>query len=239
MPLLATVYLPPRDPSVPRVLPRRPANQFGQPRLQGGGESALATMPLGTGRDGALLLADRRPRGQQSAPQAQNGSELLPSRNGLMMYARTPRGEVVYLERSRWVKHIKPQHVTNAPEARGKRTTTWWPVMHARNGSGSMTEQQVLNVITDAVRLGHWQNAPKGTMLSVYELPADQAAAYGVSEVAVSTAPDGRMLSAYPTAGDNVLAVREVDGPDAARAAATAPELAASTRRPGRSTTFG
>jgi len=74
----------------------------------------------------------------------------------------------------------------------------------------TMSESDVVMVIMDAVRNGHWQNAMKGTRLATYELPLEQADRFGVSEVKVSVAPDGRILSAYPARGWNVLAVREL-----------------------------
>ena len=74
----------------------------------------------------------------------------------------------------------------------------------------TMSESDVIMVIMDAVRKGHWQNAMKGTRLATYELPQEQADRFGVSEVKVSVAPDGRILSAYPARGWNVLAVREL-----------------------------
>lgn len=91
-----------------------------------------------------------------------------------------------------------------------KSMTTYWPVRYTASGMQTMTVQQVVDVIMDAARLGTWHNAPKGTRLAIYELPVEQAQRFGVSEVKVSAAPDGRILSAYPSAGWNVYAVKVV-----------------------------
>ena len=44
---------------------------------------------------------------------------------------------MVYLEQDRWYEHIRPDHITNPPTLRGKKTTTWWPVQHTATGSGT------------------------------------------------------------------------------------------------------
>lgn len=146
---------------------------------------------------------------QQWSATVKRGTRMLPAAAGMVIFARTPRGETVYLEQERWERHVVPYHITQPPTPRGKSTTTWWPVLHSALGHSTMTLEQVLDLIADAVRLGHWQNAPRGTRLAVYQVPDPQAQVLGVSEVKVSTAPDGRILSAYPSAGANVLAVRE------------------------------
>jgi hypothetical protein len=138
------------------------------------------------------------------------GIRALPSAANLIAFTRNKRGETIYLERKRWDDHILPNHVTTPPQMRGKSTTTWWPVMHTATGYRSMTEEQVIDLTMEACREGHWQNAPRGTRLCVYHLPDQEAQILGVSEVKVSTAPDGRILSSYPTAGSNVLAVKEL-----------------------------
>lgn len=140
----------------------------------------------------------------------ERGPRVLPQSADLIAFTLNIRGERIYLERDRWIHHIMPNHVTRSPEVRGKTTTTWWPVVHSATGYRSMTEEQVVDLIMDAARLGHWQNAPRGTRLAVYHPPHEVAQVLGVSEVKVSTAPDGRILSAYPTAGSNVLAVKEL-----------------------------
>ena len=179
-----------------------------------GGASPLATASVGGAADGAHLLGESSssPVHERAPRQGRAGSAQLPARAGLVGYARTNggTGALVFLESERWFNHIRPHHVTDPPTARGKRTTTWWPVLHSATGAQTMNDAQVVGVIMDAVRDGHWQNAPRGTVLSVYELPHAQARQYGVSEVKVSAAPDGRILSAYPSRGDNVLAVREL-----------------------------
>jgi hypothetical protein len=163
-----------------------------------------------------------------AARQGQIGTTLLPHKAGMMAFARTQRGELVYLERARWHEHIVPAHIAEAPTARGKRTTTWWPVQHSASGSNSMSQDDVIGVIMDAVREGDWQNAPRGTLLSIYDLPSDKADRFGVSEVKVSAAPDGRILSAYPSRGSNVLAVREMTEEEMA----TAPAAVQSPQQP-------
>ena len=228
-PGLARVPLPPRDASEERVKPRKAANQFQSPRGQEAGLSPVATAPLISGFAGydALTASPTTLQGAAGAPveerganQGQHGVNQLPSAANLVAFARTPRGEVVYLERERLEGHIIPAHITDPPTARGKRTTTWWPVLHSATGAQTMTVPQVVGVIMDAVAKGDWQNAPRGTMLSVYDLPADQASRYGVSEVKVSAAPDGRILSAYPSRGSNVLAVKELTAQEQAAFAA-------------------
>ncbi|MEO6867019.1 MAG: hypothetical protein ABI200_03270, partial [Gaiellales bacterium] len=88
----------------------------------------------------------------------------------------------------------------------------------------SMTDDQVLNVIVDSIRKGSLRTEVRDTRMAEYDLPAEQAEAFGVSEAKVSMAPDGLVLSAYPGAGNNVLAVYEMNEADqAALAQATAP----------------
>jgi len=191
-------------------------------RWLAGGLGGRATFDV-QGKDvGKCMRWRRLHRGSQSERERQieapelvlsagvkRGTSLLPSAAGLALFTRTPRGETVYLESDRWEHHVVAHHVTSPPQARGKATTTWWPVVHSSTGYSSMSLDQVLDLIVDTVRFGHWQNAPRGTRLAVYQVPEQQAQVLGVSEVKVSTAPDGRILSAYPTAGTNVLAVRE------------------------------
>lgn len=228
IPGLALVPLPPRAPGEALQRPKRPANPLSPPRTQMGGASPLATASVGGAADGAHLLGEspHDPVDERAPRQGRSGSDQLPARAGLVGYARTNGGSgaLVFLESERWHNHIRPHHITDPPTARGKRTTTWWPVLHSATGAQTMNDAQVVGVIMDAVRDGHWQNAPRGTVLSVYELPAAQAQQYGVSEVKVSAAPDGRILSAYPSRGDNVLAVREIS-PDEQQA----PQPAGST----------
>jgi hypothetical protein len=138
------------------------------------------------------------------------GHRMLPHGANLVAFMRTRRGDQVFLENERWHGHIRPVHVTQPPTPRGKGTTTMWPVHYSAKGAPTMTEEQVLKVIADAVAFGDLENAPKGTLLSIYDVPLEQAREFGVSEVKVSITPNGRVLSAYPTRGDNVLAVREL-----------------------------
>lgn len=180
---------------------------------------------------------------------ARTAVQLLPATRGNLrelrllpgVNATLPGGGTFYLEVERWLDHIRATHVVEAPNARGKRTTTWWPVMHSVSGRATMTDDDVVAVICDAVLKGDWQNAPRGTLLAVYDLPAEQAAAFGVSEVKVSVAPDGRILSAYPARGENVLAVREHTREERAAleapVAAGPPQLSFAARVP--ATSFG
>lgn len=223
VPGLARVPLPPRGSGEELVRPKRAANTMSAPRSQDGGDSPLATASLQGTADGADLIGERpdTPVEERAPRQGQAGTEQLPTKAGLVAYARTNggTGSMVYLEQDRWHNHIRQHHIVEPPNARGKRTTTWWPVEHTATGKKTMNDNQVVGVIMDAVRDGHWQNAPRGTVLSVYELPSDQAQSYGVSEVKVSAAPDGRILSAYPSRGENVLAVRELSASEQAPAA--------------------
>ncbi len=244
VPGLALVAVPPRNPNEPLIRPKRSAHPMHPPREQRGGASPLATVSVRAALTGAEQMQDhgRDAVEEHASHQSRAGLDQLPARSGLIAYARTHAGtgSLVYLEADRWHNHIRTHHITDSPTARGKRTTTWWPVQHAATGVASMNETQVVGVIMDAVRNGHWQNAPRGTVLSVYELPQDQAQHFGVSEVKVSAAPDGRILSAYPSRGSNVLAVREM--PEHAPASDTNTSPASgdrlfATRIPG--TTFG
>lgn len=182
------------------------------PRTQDGGRSPLSTASVADVSHGAVLVGERpdSPVDHRAARQGHAGTDQLPSRSDLLAFTRTSRGDLVYLEQERWHNHIRPHHITDTPNARGKRTTTWWPVRYSATGASSMSENQVVGMIMDAVARGHLMNAPRGTLLSVYEVPDEQARTTGVSEVKVSIAPDGRILSAYPSLGSNVLAVREL-----------------------------
>ncbi|MBC7461961.1 MAG: hypothetical protein H7287_11415, partial [Thermoleophilia bacterium] len=157
---------------------------------------------------------------------AKSSAGQLPSANGLAIYTKNARGDQVYLPTDR-LQHILDVHVNGDPSLRGKRSTTYWPVKHALNGP-SMTEQDVTKVMTEAIQKGTIRNEVRDTRMIDYELPDAQADAYGVSEVKVSLAPDGLVLSAYPSAGDNVFATYEVNPVDQAMlesAAAQAPAV--------------
>ncbi len=211
---LVMISVPPRMPhEAPLTAPKRAAARFEQPRRQEGGASPIASSSIREAAVGADALGTPPSEAEgfegHGSSQGTAGAESLPEAADLVAFTRTPRGEIVYLERSRWDDQIKQSHMQNPPSARGKRTTTWWPVTYSATGYQTMSEQQVVAAIMDAARHGIWQNAPKGTRLAVYALPEHQAQRFGVSEVNVSTAPDGRILSAYPTRGSNVLAVRE------------------------------
>jgi len=154
---------------------------------------------------------------------AREGAFRMPSRHGLVAYTMTARGDMAYLTQDRWL-HIRESHMDPAPRPRGKRTTTYWPTRHSV-GRASMTDQQVISAIVDSVRKGSLRTEVRDTRMAEYELPWEQRLEYGVSEVKVSMAPDGLVLSAYPGAGDNVLAVYEMsdsDQDELARATAAA-----------------
>lgn len=230
-PALARVHLPPREAGEERTKPKKQANQFANPRDMRMGTSPLSTASLADAFAGTSVLdtagdASHVQADVGSSPEKHGGNQSrvaakqLPAASELMAFAKNSRGETIYLEQSRWAGHIVPSHITDPPVARGKRTTTWWPVLHSATGASTMDKNQVVGVIMDAVREGHWQNAPRGTMLAVYDLPANQAQKFGVSEVKVSAAPDGRILSAYPSAGSNVLAVRELNAEEQSAVAA-------------------
>jgi hypothetical protein len=124
------------------------------------------------------------------------------------MSANGTSAQFVYLEADRWFEHIREHHIITPPSARRRGTQTWWPVQYSANGHSTMTEEQVIEMTMDAVREGTWKNAMKGTLAVEYAVPREQAERTGVSEVLVSVAPTGRILSSYPTKGHNVLAVR-------------------------------
>lgn len=177
------------------------------------------------GTETLLAVAHAGPaKARRGAPSpvsgATEGAWRMPSRHGLVAYTTNVRGDVVYLTQERWL-HIRENHMDPAPQPRGKRTTTYWPTRHAVNGP-SMTDQQVIGVIVDAARKGMLRTEVRDTRMAEYDLPADQREAFGVSEAKVSMAPDGLVLSAYPGAGENVLAVYETTPEDhAALARAT------------------
>ena len=77
-----------------------------------------------------------------------------------------------------------------------------------------MTDQQVISAIVDAVRKGTLRTEVRDTRMAEYDVPYEQAREFGVSEVKVSMAPDGLILSSYPGAGENVLAVYEMTDDD-------------------------
>ena len=163
------------------------------------------------------LLPGPRAVEQTVLATATEGAWRMPSRHGLVAYTKNSRGDAVYLTQERWL-HIRENHMDPAPQPRGKRTTTYWPTRHAVDGP-SMTDQQVIGVIVDAARKGALRTEVRDTRMAEYDLPADQREAFGVSEAKVSMAPDGLVLSAYPGAGENVLAVYEMSEADQAELA--------------------
>lgn len=164
--------------------------------------------------------ANARAAAPGSLAAARDGAWRMPSRHGLVAYTQNSRGDVVYLTQERWL-HIRENHMDPAPAPRGKRTTTYWPTSHAVEAP-TMTDQDVIGVIVDAARNGMLRTEVRDTRMAEFDLPASQRDAFGVSEAKVSMAPDGLVLSAYPGAGDNVLAVYETNQEDhAALAQAT------------------
>jgi hypothetical protein len=220
-PGLAKLPLPGRPDGVPRQVPKKPAGPMGAPRSLDGGNSPLAPGSLADARGSYELLGDQ-PQDDGEAnvlANAQEGAWRMPSRHGLVAYTTNDRGDAVYLTQDRWL-HIRENHMDAAPQPRGKRTTTYWPTRYtADGGSPTMNDQQVIGVIIDAARKGTLRNEVRDTRMAEYDLPADQAEAYGVSEAKVSMAPDGLVLSAFPGAGRNVLAVYEVNDADHAELA--------------------
>jgi hypothetical protein len=223
-PGLARVPLPARPEGTPRAMPKKPAGPMVAPRELQGGHSPIAPGALFDARRSVDAIgADGAPddSGEHNVLRnAQEGAWRMPSRHGMVAYTQNARGDNVYLTQERWL-HIRENHMDPAPSPRGKRTTTYWPTSHAVEGP-SMSDQQVIGVIVDAVRKGTLRTEVRDTRMAEYDLPAEQRAAYGVSEAKVSMAPDGLVLSAYPGAGDNVLAVYEMQADDhAALAKAT------------------
>jgi hypothetical protein len=211
---LARIPLPERPAGVPRTQPKKSAGPMVAPRSLDGGQSPLAPMYLQDARTSTDLLgATPGERGEMtSLYNADAGAEKLPSRHGLVAYTTNARGDSVYLTQDRWM-HIRENHMDVAPQPRGKRTTTYWPTQHAVNAP-SMNDDQVLQVIVDAARKGTLRSEVRDTRMAEYDLPRDDAQRYGVSEAKVSMAPDGLVLSAYPAAGRNVLAVYETTPED-------------------------
>ncbi len=194
-----------------------------------GSETMLRLQHEADGTETLLSFAHAEPAsGRRAAPtsigSARDGAWRMPSRHGLVAYTHTERGDVVYLTQERWL-HIRENHMDPAPQPRGKRTTTWWPTRHAVDGP-SMTDTQVIGVIVDTLRNGVLRNEVRDTRMAEYALPTEQREAYGVSEAKVSMAPDGLVLSAYPGAGENVLAVYELGPEDHAALAKATDETA-------------
>lgn len=221
-PGLARVPLPARPDDTPRAVPKKPAGPMVAPRSLDGGTSPLSPGGLATARGSYDLLGQAPDAGGETnvLANATEGAWRMPSRHGLVAYTQNNRGDAVYLTQERWL-HIRENHMDPAPQPRGKRTTTYWPTKHAVEGP-TMTDQQVIGVIVDAARKGTLRTEVRDTRMAEYDLPRDQREAFGVAEAKVSMAPDGLVLSAYPGAGDNVLAVYETSPEDhAALARAT------------------
>jgi hypothetical protein len=218
-PGLARVPLPARPDGTPRAQPKKPAGPMTQPRSLDGGKSPLASHSLADARQSLDLIGEQPSTGGEShvVESAQDGAYRLPSRHGLVAYTTNGRGDRVYLTQERWL-HIRENHMDAAPTPRGKRTTTYWPTRHSVDGA-SMSEQQVIGVIVDAARKGTYRTEVRDTRMAEYDLPREQREQFGVSEAKVSMAPDGLVLSAYPGAGDNVLAVYEMSEADQAELA--------------------
>lgn len=182
-----------------------------------GSESMFRLSPEDDGLSTLLAFAHAAPANARAAASgsiatAHAGAWRMPSRHGLVAYTHNVRGDTVYLTQERWL-HIRENHMDQAPAPRGKRTTTYWPTSHAV-GQPSMSDQEVIGVIVDAARHGMLRTEVRDTRMAQYDLPAAQRDIFGVSEAKVSMAPDGLVLSAYPGAGDNVLAVYETSPDD-------------------------
>lgn len=182
-----------------------------------GSETMMRLRPDADGTETLLSIAHAEPvKARRAAPgsiaSAQSGAWRMPSRHGLVAYTTNARGDSVYLTHERWL-HIRENHMDPTPQPRGKRTTTYWPTSHAVEGP-TMTDQQVIGVIVDAARKGTLRTEVRDTRMAEYDLPLEQREAFGVAEAKVSMAPDGLVLSAYPGAGDNVLAVYETSPED-------------------------
>jgi uncharacterized protein YndB with AHSA1/START domain len=198
-----------------------------------GSETMLRLRHEADGTETLLAVAHSAPgTARRVAPSAKasanEGAWRMPSRHGLVAYTQNGRGDTVYLTQDRWL-HVRENHMDQAPQPRGKRTTTYWPTRFAADGTPSMNEQQVIGVIVDTAKKGVLRNEVRDTRMAEYDLPAEQAQAFGVTEASVSMAPDGQILSAFPKAGPKVLAVYELsdaDQAELARAQAAAPTLA-------------
>lgn len=218
-PGLARVPLPPRPEDVPRTMPKKPAGPMVEPRSLDGGRSPLASTALFDARASTESIGTA-PDAQGEAgvlASAEEGAWRMPSRHGLVAYTTNHRGDKVYLTQERWL-HIRENHMDPAPQPRGKRMTTYWPTRHAV-AAPSMTDQQVIGATVDAARKGTLRTEVRDTRMAEYDLPPEQREAFGVSEVKVSMAPDGLILSAYPNAGPNVVAVYEMNEADQAELA--------------------
>jgi hypothetical protein len=209
-PGITRVAVPPRPADQPLVQPKKKAPALVPARDQKGGKSALATAPTANTAAGVENLGlDNASQG--AAAQVTKSFEQLPQAHGLQRIYRTADGAAAYLDQETWTNHIVRHHITEPPNARGKRTTTWWPVVHA-NGAPSMNQDQVLDLIGEAIASVKPGKGVRGTQLIQHEITDEQRAKdLGVSEIKVSLAPDGKVLSAYPSRGENVLAVKEAE----------------------------
>jgi uncharacterized protein YndB with AHSA1/START domain len=191
-----------------------------------GSETMIRLRHEADGTETLLAIAHAGPAGSRrpwpttgSVKGAKDGAWRMPSRHGLVAYTTNERGETVYLTQERWL-HIRENHMDQAPQPRGKRTTTYWPTRFtADGGAPTMSEQQVIGVIVDTARQGVLRNEVRDTRMAEYDLPREQAESYGVSEAKVSMAPDGLILSAFPGTGNGVLAVYELNDADHAELA--------------------
>lgn len=218
-PGLAQIPLPPRPSGVPPSVSKKPLAPMVAARNLNGGASPLAPTYLQEARSGFNNIGKQAQKDGKfsSLSDAHNGSAMMPSRHGLVAYTTNPAGQKVYLTKDRW-NHIVDNHMEAQPQPRGKRTTTYWPTRYAVN-SPSMNEQDVLDTIIKSARKGHYSNEVRDTRMAQYDLDSDSANKFGVSEAKVSMAPDGLILSAYPGAGSNVLAVYELSAEDQAELA--------------------
>jgi hypothetical protein len=208
VPGLVRVQLPIRQNDDQPRRPRKPAARLQAPRDLNRGFSPFAPAAIANAGEGADLIGKQGSRdGGTAKGQGAQSQALTPNANGVIAYANTENG-TVFLEKERWFNHIRTNHVIDPPTGRRKGQQTWWPVQYSANGQASMDETHVVSMTMDAVRNGTWKNAMKGTLAVEYAVPQDQADQTGVSEVLVSVAPTGRILSSYPTKGNNVLAVR-------------------------------
>jgi hypothetical protein len=133
------------------------------------------------------------------------------------------RNSTVYLTEDQW-SHIKEGHIEGPPTTRGKKKSTYWPVVMSATGRATMSEQDVVSATFDAVRGNPGesvvQRAMQGLQLYRYRHPQNDEQERGVGFTQVAVTPFGEIRSSYPTGGWNVLAVQAVSEDQAAQAAA-------------------
>lgn len=222
---LGLAQVPVPTPTEPLIPPKRSADPLNPARMQNQGTSPLATASVAATAGGVTILGDiyDPEAGGTAGGQAEASGDLLPGRHGLVAYGLDSRNSTVYLTEDQW-DHIKEGHVEGPPTTRGKKKSTYWPVVMSATGRATMSEQDVIAATFDAVRGNPGesvvQRAMQGLQLYRYRHPQAEESSTGVGFTQVAVTPYGEIRSSYPTGGWNVLAVQEASAEEAAAQAA-------------------